>query len=97
MLRQCLATVAEVRIRKPEGPLDDLVVLHLVSSILYLTAWWLQNLATVDAETMAEIVERLVLTPVGGLRRQPPVSLDPERAAEDCTGPMDAPRSERLP
>jgi AcrR family transcriptional regulator len=97
MLRQCLATVAEVRTRQPDGPLDDLIVLHLVSSTLYLTAWWLRNLATVDVETMAEIVERLVLTPVGGLRRQPPASLGPEQAAADCASPMDAPRSERLP
>jgi AcrR family transcriptional regulator len=75
MLRQCLATVAEVRARKPDGPLDDLIVLHLVSSILYLVAWWLGNLATVDAATMAGIVERLVLTPVGGLRTDRPKGL----------------------
>ncbi len=54
------------------GPLDDLLLFHLTSSILNLLAWWLRNPERVDAETMAEIIERTVLTPVGGLRRQPP-------------------------
>jgi AcrR family transcriptional regulator len=75
MLRQCLATVAEARSHKPAGPLDDLIVLHLVSSVLYVVAWWLRNLEAVDTETMAEIIERLVLTPVGGLRADPPKGL----------------------
>jgi AcrR family transcriptional regulator len=75
MLRQCLATVAEARSHKPAGPLDDLIVLHLVSSVLYVVAWWLRNLEAIDPESMAEIIERLVLTPVGGLRADPPKGL----------------------
>jgi hypothetical protein len=47
----------------------------VVSSILNLLAWWLRNLDAVDADTMAEIVERTVLTPVSQLRRQPPGGL----------------------
>jgi AcrR family transcriptional regulator len=75
MLRQCLATVAETRTHKPTGPLDDLIVLHLVSSVLYVVAWWLRNLEAVEVESMAEIIERLVLAPVGGLRADPPKGL----------------------
>jgi len=75
MLRQAMAVVAGARIRAPDGPLDDLILFHLVSSILNMLAWWLRNLEAVDAETMAEIVERTVLTPVGALRRQPPRGL----------------------
>jgi AcrR family transcriptional regulator len=74
MLRVVRATVAEARTRKPDGPLDDLVLFHLVSAILNLLAWWLRNPDAADTETMAEIIERLVLTPVGGLRADPPKS-----------------------
>lgn len=75
MLRQAMAVVGAARVRTPEGPLDDLVLFHMVSAILNLQAWWLRNLDAVDAETMAEIIERTVLTPVGELRRQPPAGL----------------------
>jgi hypothetical protein len=54
------------------GPLDELVQLHLVSTVTNLVAWWLRNLEAVDVATMAEIIERLVLTPVGALRADPP-------------------------
>ena len=75
MLRQCLAAVARARPARPEGappegPLDDLLVFHLVSAILNLLAWWLGHEGAVDVETMAEIIERTVLTPVSGLRRK---------------------------
>ena len=76
MLRQTLATVAAARSQPPDGPLDDLVLFHLVSAILNLLAWWMRNLDAVDAETMAETIERLVLTPVGQLRGRPPVGLE---------------------
>jgi AcrR family transcriptional regulator len=75
MLRVCLATVAEARPPRPRGPLDELVLFHLVSAILNLLAWWLRNPHAADAETMAEIIERLVLTPVGTLRADPPKGL----------------------
>ena len=52
-----------------------MLLFHLTSSILNLLAWWLRNLDRVDAETMAEIIERTVLTPVGALRKQPPEGL----------------------
>ena len=75
MLRQCLAAVAKARPAKPEGappegPLDDLLVFHLVSAILNLLAWWLGHEGEVDAETMAEIIDRMVLTPVSTARQQ---------------------------
>jgi AcrR family transcriptional regulator len=75
MLRQTMATMSQARARKSEGPLDDLVLFQTVSGILNLLAWWLRNLDTVNADTMAEIIERLVLTPVGAVRRQPPARL----------------------
>jgi AcrR family transcriptional regulator len=75
MLRICLHTVAEARPPRERGPLDELVLFHLVSSILNLLAWWLRNLEAADLETMAEIVERLALSPVGGLRADPPKGL----------------------
>ena len=75
MLRQTMATMAETRQRHPEGPRDDLVLFQTVSGILNLLAWWLRNLETVDADTMAEIIDRLVLTPVSTVRREPPAGL----------------------
>jgi AcrR family transcriptional regulator len=75
MLRQAMTVVGAARAHKPAGPLDDLILFHLVSSILNLLAWWLRNLDAVDADVMAEIVERTVLTPVSQLRRQPPGAL----------------------
>jgi AcrR family transcriptional regulator len=72
MLRQTQATLGRARSSASHEPLDELLLFHLTSSILNLLAWWLRNLDAVDAETMAEIIERAVLTPVGGLRRQPP-------------------------
>ena len=76
MLRQTLETLGRSRASAaPPGPLDELLLFHLTSSILNLLAWWLQNLDSVDAETMAEIIERAVLTPVGALRRLPPEGL----------------------
>jgi AcrR family transcriptional regulator len=76
MLRQTLETVGRARQYPGRGPLDELLLFHLVSSILNLVAWWLNNRDRVDAETMAEIIERAVLTPVGSLRRQPPGGLE---------------------
>jgi AcrR family transcriptional regulator len=75
MLRQTLETVARARPHPSEGPMDDLVLFHLVSAILNLLTWWLRNLEAVDADTMAEIIERTVLTPVASLRRAPPSGL----------------------
>lgn len=75
MLRQTLETVARARTQAPEGPLADLILFHLVSSILNLLAWWLRNLDTVDAETMAQIIDRTVLTPVSALGARPPEGL----------------------
>ena len=75
MLRQSLAVFAKTPKFAPGGPLDDLLLFHFVSAILNLIAWWLRNLDKVDADTMGEIIERAVLTPVGMLRRQPPGAL----------------------
>ncbi|MET0272712.1 MAG: helix-turn-helix domain-containing protein [Phenylobacterium sp.] len=78
MLRQAMETVARARPHAPDGPphgpMDDLMLFHVVSAILNLLAWWLRNL-DVDADTMAEIIERTVLTPVAALRKQPPGAL----------------------
>ncbi len=75
MLRVCLTNVAEARPPRPRGPLDELVLFHLVSAILNLLAWWLRNPGIADAGAVAEIIERLVLTPVGQLRADPPDGL----------------------
>jgi AcrR family transcriptional regulator len=75
MLRQTMATFSQARSRPSEGPLDDLLLFQFVSGVLNLLAWWLRNLDSVDADTMAEVLERMVLTPVGALRRQPPAGL----------------------
>jgi AcrR family transcriptional regulator len=77
MLRQTLETLGRTRASAPGGPLDELLLFHLTSSILNLLAWWLRNRDRVDAETMAEIIERAVLTPVGAIGRQPPGGLPP--------------------
>ena len=71
MLRQTMITLTAARGRAPEGPFDELVLFHLVSSILNLLTWWLRNLGRVDAATMAELIERTVLTPISTLRTQP--------------------------
>jgi AcrR family transcriptional regulator len=76
MLRQTLETVGAARTQAADGPLYDLVLFHMVSAILNLLAWWMRNLETVDAETMAHTIERLVLTPVGQLARTPPPGLE---------------------
>jgi len=81
MLRQTLETVGRARTSAGQGPLDDLILFHVVSAILNLLAWWLRNLDRVDAETMAQVIERTVLTPVGSLKRQPPGALG-ERGPE---------------
>jgi AcrR family transcriptional regulator len=75
MLRQTMATMAEAGPRPPQGPMDDLVLFQTVSGILNLLAWWLRNLDSVDAETMAQIIDRLVLTPVSAMRHEPPETL----------------------
>jgi AcrR family transcriptional regulator len=97
MLRQAMATVAGARPTAPDGPLDDLVLFHVVSAILNLLAWWLRNRETVDRDTMAEIIERTVLTPTAALKRQPPAALDSAQAAARRTGAIDAPGAETLP
>lgn len=68
LLRRYLDAVSHARGRPLEGPLDELKLFHLVSSILNLLAWWLRNMDAVDPETMAEMIDRLVLTPLGELR-----------------------------
>jgi AcrR family transcriptional regulator len=75
MLRQAMAVVADAGDHRPDGPLDALLLFHMVSTILNLLTWWLGHLDRVDADTMAEVVERAILTPVGELRRQPPAGL----------------------
>lgn len=77
MLRQTMRTVAAARSTPAEGPLDDLVLFHVVSATLNLLAWWLRNRERVDAETMAEVIARTVLTPTFALRSQPPEGLAP--------------------
>jgi AcrR family transcriptional regulator len=75
MLRQAMETVRQTRTRPAQGPLDDLVVFHIVSACLNQLAWWLRNHDAVDAETMAQVIERTVLTPMSSLRRDPPKGL----------------------
>lgn len=77
MLRHTRETLAAAGPREPQGPLDDLILFHLVSATLNLLAWWLRNLDTVGPDAMAEIIERTVLTPIGDLRAAPPASLAP--------------------
>lgn len=76
MLRQTLQTLDRARPNAPHDALDEVLLFHLTSSILNLLAWWLRNLDRVDAEIMAELIERAVLTPVGVIKRQPPDGLD---------------------
>lgn len=75
MLSQAMTVMAAARQRKPDGPLFDLLLFHLVSAILNQLSWWLRNMDRVDLTTMAEIIERTVLTPVGELSRRPPEGL----------------------
>jgi AcrR family transcriptional regulator len=75
MLRQTMITMGATRKQKADGPMDDLILFHMVSGILNLLAWWLRNLDTVDADAMGEIIERTVLTPLSQLRLQPPAGL----------------------
>lgn len=71
MLRQTLETMAQARPVEGRSPYDELLLFHLVSTILNLLAWWLRNFDAVDAELMAEMIDRAVLGPVGSLRRFP--------------------------
>ena len=75
MLRQTLTTMAATRQRQPEGPRDDFIFFHIVSTILNQLAWWLRHEGAIDADAMAEIIERTVLTPVSELRLNPPKGL----------------------
>jgi AcrR family transcriptional regulator len=75
MLRQTMLTMTAARQRKLDGPFDDVLMFHLVSSILNLLAWWLRHLDDIDAGGMAEIIDRAVLGPVTSLRQQPPAGL----------------------
>ena len=72
LLRRYMDAIAHARGRHSEGPLDDLMLFHLVSGVLNLLAWWLRHMDALDAEAMAEVIDRLVLTPIGELRAQPP-------------------------
>ncbi|WP_372787003.1 TetR/AcrR family transcriptional regulator [Phenylobacterium sp.] len=72
MLRATMDTMAMARTRPAEGPLDDLMLFHLVSATLNLLSWWLRHLDEVDIDTMAEMIDRAVLTPVSALRTRPP-------------------------
>ena len=71
MLRQTLATMDATRRRKSEGAFDDILLFHLVSSILNILTWWLRHMDEIDAATVAAIIERAVLTPVSGLWTAP--------------------------
>jgi AcrR family transcriptional regulator len=75
MLRAVTGTLASARTAQPEGPLPDLLLRHRVAANLNLLAWWLNNPDKADAGTMAEVIDRLVLTPVGTLRADPPDGL----------------------
>jgi len=71
MLRQTIATMTATRRRALEGPYDELVMFHLVSSILNLLTWWLRNLDRIDTATVADMIDRAVLTPVSALWMAP--------------------------
>ncbi len=75
MLRQTMTTMTAARRRPLEGPLDEFLLFHVVSTILNQLAWWLRNLDTVDADTMAELIERSVMLPVADIRQAPPRGL----------------------
>ena len=64
------------------------MLFHVVSTILNLLAWWLRNLDKVDAEAMAEIIDRLVLTPMAALRMDPPRGSDPPGRLRQAARPM---------
>jgi AcrR family transcriptional regulator len=74
MVRQAMQTVGRSGFGGPR-PLDELSLFHLISASLNLLAWWLSNLDRVDAETMAQVLERTVLTPLSALRQCPPDGL----------------------
>ena len=82
ILRHTMEVVGRARLSADPSPLDMLLLPHVISASLNLLAWWLRNLDRIDAETMAEIIERLVLAPVASLRRAPP---------GDLAAPPDAP------
>ncbi|MGZ3375888.1 MAG: TetR/AcrR family transcriptional regulator [Phenylobacterium sp.] len=75
MLRQTMTTMEQSAAGQIVGPRGDLLLFQTVSGILNLLAWWLRNLDAVDADTMAEIIDRLVLTPVSTVRHDPPAGL----------------------
>jgi len=75
ILRHTVEVVGRARLSADPSMLDKLLLPHLISATLNLLAWWLRNLDQVDAETMAEILERLVLAPIASLRRTPPGGL----------------------
>jgi AcrR family transcriptional regulator len=70
--RQILDTVARARHRESEGAMDDLILQHMVSSILNLLSWWVRHPGDVGADTLAELIDRAVLEPVSALRQRPP-------------------------
>ena len=75
MLRQTLVTMTAARGRAPESPFEELVLFHMVSSILNLLTWWLRNLDRIDAATVAEVMERTILTPISTFRTHPPAGM----------------------
>jgi AcrR family transcriptional regulator len=79
MLKQTLETMAQAR-SVERSPYDELLLFHLVSTILNLLAWWLRNFDAVNAELMAEMIDRAVLGPVEALRRFPATSGPPPSA-----------------
>lgn len=79
MLRQTMLTMTAARGRAPDGPVEELVLFHLVSSILNLLAWWLRNLDRIDAATVAEVMERTILTPISALGAEPAAGVRPHQ------------------
>jgi AcrR family transcriptional regulator len=81
LLRRTLEVAARTRTDTAPSVLDDLLLFHVISTGLNLLAWWLSNPEHIDADTMAEFIERTLLTPVASLRHQPPAGFV-KRAAE---------------
>ena len=74
-----MLTLTAARGRAPDGPVEELVLFHLVSSILNLLAWWLRNLDRIDAATVAEVMERTILTPISALGAEPAAGVRPHQ------------------
>ena len=69
--------VNAARAANSSDPITDLVLFHSVSATLNLMAWWLRQPKPMAPNEAAAVIDRLVLVPAIGLRKQPPFPVDP--------------------